>query len=817
MPIERKHSFGGLDLRSNILTRPDGSASDCSNVLLDESRNLIKRKEFEELEIPRGVDYPTSQLHPDAKVVGLMEMGDELLLLSYVKLENVDVNGIVQDLHVMKLFRVLSLYPVLLEEIPSQTALPFYHDGIGWISLGLRAFTGSISYSERNGVLYFQGTDPVEGQDIIVPSPTPGDPDITIPGDGLPLLLRYDGHSFHSAGTSDGVEYPQQLSDAGTLAGDNWYVRTFHFYIDNRGNQIYKENRTDILQSSSGTINIPAVTSDLLSPPLLLLSGTFSPSLYAEYCRNSRGGYFIPESSGSFWPFTGTPVYPIVVPCSKVNLRPNTHVYVGPGGSYAIDGGGVIARMLVSEVSDTSVSISGIDIYFEGKWIKAEEYTRPISLPGVAGYPLSSTLMVAYASRYFTYDYKSLLTGQDGGWASARAFHSIPGWITGGFSGVTGTFNVPSPAASIGGSTFGSNPILASNILEDWYAEDVVKMNPPPMIQISEYGGIILGHDGDRVYFGDTSLGSSPDNFSPFNTFSVGKEVQGKIKAIFSNDNFVSIHREFESFYLVGNILTGNFASRSFRRTGIGCSSSGSMLEMNGAAVFSSYRGIHFCSEGGSLEESSDNIEPLFTKDFYQITPDLSRVKGIMDRFSEYLFFYIPGSSGELVLAYSFYFNEWFKLDGMSFKGGALVIQNSKSDHFKKLLYSDGVSLFLPIEGYVDGVDAKYISNYLTAGEPSLEKSWDKMIAFAVGSPNTEFVFNSKLDWGKTPQEISSEDTVIIEDQYCVELKSFSPNEAYSANVEIYSYGTNPLLLNGYEVTFEYDQDDPVGRYEKQK
>jgi len=61
--INKKYQFRGLDTRANKLYRQEGTASDCRNVFTDSNNNLIKRPDFEALNMRLGL--PSAKDLPD--------------------------------------------------------------------------------------------------------------------------------------------------------------------------------------------------------------------------------------------------------------------------------------------------------------------------------------------------------------------------------------------------------------------------------------------------------------------------------------------------------------------------------------------------------------------------------------------------------------------------------------------------------------------------------------------------------------------------------------------------------------------------------
>ena len=57
----KQYAWRGLDLRTNILYRKDGTSSNIRNMTFDSSRRLRKRVDMDTVVIPRGIDAETGE------------------------------------------------------------------------------------------------------------------------------------------------------------------------------------------------------------------------------------------------------------------------------------------------------------------------------------------------------------------------------------------------------------------------------------------------------------------------------------------------------------------------------------------------------------------------------------------------------------------------------------------------------------------------------------------------------------------------------------------------------------------------------------
>ena len=861
MPIEKKHIFKGLDLRTNVLSREDGTASDTSNVLLDGSTNLIKRNELKKLNFPFGDGdvgngfNPVTELHPDAKVLDVIEYPyggrthdqTELLLFVYLELEMEAAPGNPSDVFINKLYRVTDLNtdPISIEEIPMQTwnSLPLYVGfAAGRANPFMVAIDKNVNYILINKSLYISG-EAKEGQTIDFPGiGTLNKPDVA-------PSLKYDGEVWHSSGVvSLGLPHTEETADipGGT---DKYYAKLVNYYVDAKGVQHYREDESIIVDKhpSFASYTVPCVLNSAFNSDEDLISSICGS-------HTTRGGFFTSIAPYPIFPPYSpsnpqlismddpsiSSYFPLVFTSDNCQIVEGSWVYTNMASTQ------ILLKMRVSKITQTvddpldssnnrwEVEVDDMMAFEEGNWV--HKYGQPVMSASIMKNDttlvtvLSGEVTAAYFSKKATFDFKccgAASVNQNTFEAYSLTLPIIKGTYTpqllldkGEYNNLTTDYYWGMGSTFIGvwedsvfsffPSYMGEAPInsrVTTSKYEDFYPEALSLTNMPPMGQIVRLGDRVLCHDGRFVYMSyNNGVLISPEVCDPFANISVGDDRDGPIKNVWVSTEYAIINREKKSYLLAGSILTGNFSVREIQGDNFGSVSPTAITNMGNSPIFVSRNGI-FLNEGQlRFTPIGLPIDPAIVKDSYDIGIDLSKTTSFTDPVNRRVYFSFTGSKGSFALMYDYLHSQWFKMDGLP--------HSLKINEEGKMIGTDGEHLFIESDTYDTGVDAFYKSNYLVAGEPSLKKQWHKLIMFLVGSPVTEIGFDSSEDWGKGTSEADCSDTLVVKDKYVVDMKSFAPSDSYSRTIEIESKGKNKLLVNGYQVTFDFVQDDPVDENE---
>ena len=831
-----------MDLRTNVLEREDGTASDTSNVMLDGSGNLIKRNELKELNLPYGDGViangfdPVTELHPNAEVIDIIENGsDELLLFIYLT-DTISSN----TYWVNKLYRVTDLNtdPISIEEIPMQTWESkglFQDHPFGRANLNMIAINRNVTYTRVGKALYIAG-EAAPNQTVSVSWRVGGTNfSETTEKPKVPSVLKYDGLSFYGAGVTNLNHPKNDYSRMSSVSGSDWMETSIPYYIDDLGQTCLGTSEILWVTESSSYVRVPNVVN--VDPSVL----TSKEEAVYHKCVNlvTRGGFVQPLAitqlgavSNPPWSYVDNLMAfemdkNLVDPTSYMDSStylPLKFTYGASSGSMSgiVEGTwlligihvfGIVSRLYIDNISPSrEVTITKWQSYIDGKW---SDVARPV-LMGAQIFgenniapPFSGLLMATYLSKYPTYDFMSILN------KNSMSSLGIPvklGVVENKDTAISKSnmsYNAPIDP------TYRSTPSLLpsfqfsvlSHHLEDSYPESKVFLTTPTALQVTAMGNLLFTHDGDFVYRSSTDINMPVDVFDPFENFSVGSyEEGGKLVNILLTSEYIFISRERKTYLLAGSGVTLNISARDLIGYSPGSVSPSGGILVGGVPIIVSKSGIFAHTGGIQLTEVGLPVGPSITHDFYDIGIDLSKTATAEDPVNRRVYFMFQGTKGSFALMYDFLHSEWFKMDGLP----KIIRINQES----KMIGTDGTHLYIESDDYISGVNGFYKSNYLTAGEPSLKKQWHKLILFLVGSPTTEIEFDSNEDWGAGESEADSSDTLIVDKRYVVDMKSFAPSDSYARTVEITSKNKNKLLVNGYQVTFDFAQDDPVDENE---
>lgn len=562
--------------------------------------------------------------------------------------------------------------------------------------------------------------------------------------DSNPYMGKYDGLMWFRAGvpTANYTNDP----DEGVLSGNDWYVRTIPMCIDDKGNQTFGPWRVDKVTTAgniSGFRNYTPLTSNYQTAHI---SSTSAQTL----------------DSGNL-SFTGL---------AFANV--GDYILMRQDGA----GAATFLRFQITAISGGTITLSSPLAYDQGAWLTP----LPFWSVTVANFQIFSNVLLA---AYFSRDYSAGYVFGDIGVSTDQGVG--PNVID--FDPAS-----PEPVPNWG---------LAQNFA-DFYGD--LKFNPPAGIQVREYGEAALLIDFDNVHYSDLSVGGRVENFGAFDSVFIGERENGDIQSFFSNETFLVVMRERDTYLISGNILTGNYRVQSYRSTGIGASlSPTSVIEMDGQALFMSNRGPNIAMENGNMSNVGFRIEPIFTSDdVLGLTPDLNSADSALDVDRECLYMFIEsqnGASQDFVVIFDYRYKEWLKLDGFSMRGGLLV---RPSDN--KMYYCNNRSLFTEkTDGYSTGIDAYWRSNYETLGKASFKKRFQRLHLFLTTLISGAIGIKSYRNW----DDSTTYTDVIMTPSSSVPMDNhrLNPRLTYSTSFEITSSGTNIFESDGFEYAYEMEQE----------
>jgi len=355
--------------------------------------------------------------------------------------------------------------------------------------------------------------------------------------------------------------------------------------------------------------------------------------------------------------------------------------------------------------------------------------------------------------------------------------------------------------------------------LEDVYDPTILKGLPPKCKYVDFYNNImILGNSvvnsetnnfvrteaQSTIFWSDTGVGSTVETFPPFNLYPIGRSSEGEITGLFGSSDNVKILKERQVYYLNGNLVLNSYRARSSMSNGVGCIAHRSILEVEGGCIFMSTRGLYLCAFGNKPVELSQEIEPIFTDNPYEL--DLSSATTVNDIDGERLYIHIsplPDSETEdgITLEYDYAFKEWFLhrgilgSSGMAFVNGELYHANQDSLYRRSSEYNDDSSAIV----------AYWKSTWENLGMPSVVKKFVKFVMLSISSMAWTLNLRTQDDWNpgneKTNQEIDIE-------PYSTTALSIDMTQKKSMRVEIRNDVNNEgMLVTGYEFISEETQE----------
>lgn len=751
--------FRGLDLRSNILNLEGNTARDCSNVRLDERNRLVKIEEFSQITLPyesggTPADWD-DELPTGSSIIDIVEFNGKIILFVKVPAYVTSSKGFATALYEYdRDTDTVSVIPC------NETNKDFAE--FGWGSYIL-AFDGKVTSFEKNGVLYFIG------------SSNSNDSSTSNGGKG-PYLCMYDGLVWAGAGVIPG--YTDPFIDTTTATGDTYFYRKVPMYIDNQGNQIfgqYLTEKSDISSANVGTFNFvypsqaenPLRFASTVSINMTTDSGTISSSLSGSGYNNLTVDTTTAE--------IGRHVFYV-----DRNALPNSVLY----------------RFTIESYTSTTVDFKDPKKYNANtqQWEDAGTFTINIdpatpSNPNYATY-LTSYVELIYFSREFDTGYEFL---------EARTGSIVSYTLPSGSYPLYDYFDPTSPPSAT------PDWALFTVDFDDFYGDEL-KGNPPAAKQVREYADGCLLMDDDFLYHSDLSINGTVQNFTAFDFFKVGNREEGINKSFFSDETFIALHRERESYYISGNIFTGNYRVQSYRTSGVGGVSPTSVIEVDGQGLFMSNLGPNICLENLNLSDIGERIEPIFTNDALGLNPNLGSADSALDPQRELIYMFIEsnnGTSDDFVIVFDYRNGEWFKYDGKSMRGGLLTLRENST-----LFYSDGTDLFEEdaYQTYTSGVTGYWKQNFDTLGKASFQKRFKRLHFFLTTLNNGTFNLKTYKDWNTstayTDEDITPSASIPMDN------KRLNPKLVYSNSFEILSEGTNILEVDGFEYSYEIEQDE---------
>ena len=154
---------------------------------------------------------------------------------------------------------------------------------------------------------------------------------------------------------------------------------------------------------------------------------------------------------------------------------------------------------------------------------------------------------------------------------------------------------------------------VITRFLTDWYEVSVVKTLFPPVMGITAYKDLLVGHDNNAIYFSDISRGGSSEMTSGQANFAPNGSQFGKLTAVCGSEDFLFFSRERKNFVIRGDIATGAISVTECDLAVEGAYNSRCCSNAwGGKVIFMNRTGIYACDSMGTIQELSEPIRDLF-------------------------------------------------------------------------------------------------------------------------------------------------------------------------------------------------------------
>lgn len=408
------------------------------------------------------------------------------------------------------------------------------------------------------------------------------------------------------------------------------------------------------------------------------------------------------------------------------------------------------------------------------------------------------------------------------------------------------TVTVPNPPSSAS-TDYPYKIITLGPILNDLFDYNSRKVSPNTdydfggeFFAMTSYQDLLLLANSDLIWISDPNLGGNFETLNASAFIKVGDMQYGRITAICATEDFLFVSRERKCYYVVGNILTGNYKVQEVTGTEIGAWGNDCAINIKESIFFLTALGVYKLSAGGRIENISQYCPKNFERyNSVNTNEDVSfKVSGFIsslisssdekitsayDEYRELLVFMKRGQDRNSCLVVHTKTGECYEWDGlingilntyadcMSFIRGKFYLgQVDTSVAGYSAEY--GVENYSLTKAYVSLYPVKLYTTWLTAGEPSLEKILLQLKLFgrikSNGSTQGIKICHYK-DWDYSTKVTNSDyfpnDTTLSlnnQVQYSHKKRLNSDKVlAASVGLELYNSGTD-IELESIEVEF---------------
>lgn len=434
------------------------------------------------------------------------------------------------------------------------------------------------------------------------------------------------------------------------------------------------------------------------------------------------------------------------------------------GATYGLQNGFALALKVKSVLSVSSFKLDLKDAYYldtNREWIKSDI---------TAGKATLATQITEGTRNFLSI------------WASASATGVY------NFQGFTNAFPSSSILKSVDIAIANPPVIVAGSdtkvstlgpILNDIYDTNTRKLNLNTfypfggwmtLTSMAVYQDLLLVANDDLIWFSDTTLGGSFEQFNTSNFIRVGDKEYGRITSICGSNDFFIVCRERKNYYVNGNIATGNYRVQEITAAEVGAWSNSSSILIKDMVYFINPLGVFQVSDGGRCVKVSefcpknfDNYDAVNVNEdvTFRLTgftamptkPETPFVEFVDDglslAFDEYreLLVFMKKGQGNPTLVLHTKTGEFYEWNGLMADESRIAncITFIRSEFYlgevnefsgpmnSKILEEDKTLAL----NYAEVYPIKLYSTWLTAGEPSLEKNLLQLKLFGRVDPNS--------------------------------------------------------------------------------
>lgn len=227
-------------------------------------------------------------------------------------------------------------------------------------------------------------------------------------------------------------------------------------------------------------------------------------------------------------------------------------------------------------------------------------------------------------------------------------------------------------------------------------------------------------------------------------------------------DRFFWIHKENETYQLVGNLFTGQY-SVDKKGSGVGCLAHASIVETDGLVIWLGNNGFYGSRAGSDPELISYDISPLFRTQgkASELTFRFSRVVAAWDKDAKNYIAFMPceseqsgeryANSNSIVLVFDTIRLEWWSWDNLNMAGGVAVYDNDLYYMEKRYSEFDGNVLY----GVHKRLNTDSLYDYVDHTE-DIPWTWESAGCIDLGQPNVDKKFTHIVHWCSDAIKVAS-------------------------------------------------------------